>query len=275
MSREDLYAVVGWAAAESWNPGLDDVPVFHAADRDGFLVGSLDGERVASVSVVNYGPGFAFLGLYICRPEFRGQGHGFALWQAGLAHAGARTIGLDGVVAQQTKYAAQGFVLAHRNVRYGGVVSGAKPVRARVVERMPGDARLDAAIVAYDRPFFGGPRSAFLRAWLSSPTRRTFAWIEDGAVRGYGSIRPSITGHRIGPLFADSETIADGLFQTMAAYRDRSVLFLDVSEPNPDAVRLAIRHGLAPSFETARMYRGPAPALPLDRIYGVTTLELG
>jgi hypothetical protein len=28
-------------------------------------------------------------------------------------------------------------------------------------------------------------------------------------------------------------------------------------------------------FETARMYKGSAPVLPLDNIFGVTTFELG
>jgi len=28
-------------------------------------------------------------------------------------------------------------------------------------------------------------------------------------------------------------------------------------------------------FETARMYKGPAPQLPVERIFGVTTFELG
>jgi len=28
-------------------------------------------------------------------------------------------------------------------------------------------------------------------------------------------------------------------------------------------------------FETARMYTGPAPAIDLARIYGITTFELG
>ena len=32
---------------------------------------------------------------------------------------------------------------------------------------------------------------------------------------------------------------------------------------------------IAPVFETARMYRGSVPALPLNRIFGVTTFELG
>ncbi len=33
--------------------------------------------------------------------------------------------------------------------------------------------------------------------------------------------------------------------------------------------------GFAPGFTCARMYKGTAPALPLHRIYGVGTLELG
>jgi hypothetical protein len=35
------------------------------------------------------------------------------------------------------------------------------------------------------------------------------------------------------------------------------------------------RYSLSPVFETARMYRGEAPNLPLLRIYGITTFELG
>ena len=58
------------------------------------------------------------------------------------------------------------------------------------------------------------------------------------------------------------------------AQRAREV-FLDCPEPNRPATDLAARYGLSPVFETARMYRGAAPALPLARIYGITTFELG
>jgi hypothetical protein len=44
---------------------------------------------------------------------------------------------------------------------------------------------------------------------------------------------------------------------------------------NGEAVSLAKRYGLAPVFETARMYRGESPRLLLDGIYGITTFELG
>jgi hypothetical protein len=276
MSRGDLDRAIAWAAAEGWNPGHDDADAFYAADPQGFLMGFLGDEPVACISVVAYGDAFGFLGLYICRPEFRGQGHGWALWQAGMARLGARTVGLDGVVAQQANYAKSGFVLAHRNVRYGGVASAHELADPRLVA-LHGDrpAGLAGALVTWDRQFFPGPREAFLRTWLKPPGRRTVAWVEGDTIRGYGCVRACETGHKIGPLFADTPEIADRLFAALTSRLHGQPIFLDVPEPNAEAVALATRHGLKPVFETARMYRGAAQALPLGRIYGITSFELG
>ena len=52
-------------------------------------------------------------------------------------------------------------------------------------------------------------------------------------------------------------------------------IFLDVPGINSDAVALAQDLGLAPSFETARMYTGAIRPLRLERVFGVTTFELG
>jgi hypothetical protein len=38
---------------------------------------------------------------------------------------------------------------------------------------------------------------------------------------------------------------------------------------------MAQEAGMAPVFETARMYAGPVPDLPLAQIYGITSFELG
>ncbi len=53
------------------------------------------------------------------------------------------------------------------------------------------------------------------------------------------------------------------------------MIYLDVPAPNAAAIRLAERHGMKPVFETARMYTGAAPDLPLARLFGVTSFELG
>src|SRR3546814_5569593 len=62
MTAAEVELAVEWAAREGWDPGVDDAACFRAADAGGFLMAFADGEPVASISVVNYGPGFGFLG---------------------------------------------------------------------------------------------------------------------------------------------------------------------------------------------------------------------
>lgn len=278
LDPSEIGTVVDWAAEEGWNPGLDDAAAFRSADPDGFLGLFVDGSLAASVSAVIYNGEFSFVGFYICRRDLRGHGYGRRLWDAALARLDGRTIGLDGVVAQQGNYAAGGFAFAHRNIRYSGPpsIAAAEPDRRLIEIGVHAPASLLDHIVAYDRPLFPGARSRFVRSWIdpSSP-RRTLAFVEDGSVHGYGTIRPCRSGFKIGPLFADSGKTAATIFAGLTEGLGEADVILDVPEPNDSARRLAESHGLAPSFETARMYRGPAPRLPLDRIYGITTFELG
>jgi hypothetical protein len=274
MTQAGLATAIGWAADAGWNPGLADAGPFGAEDPQGFLMGWLDGTPVASISVIRYGAGFGFLGFYIVVPEHRGQGHGIALWRAGMARLEGRVVGLDGVIDQQANYRKSGYVLAHRNIRYGGMAGAEAPSDPRLVT--PGDPR---AVIEFDRAFFPASRARFLDAWLTAPGHVARVLVENGAITGYGVLRPCREGAKIGPLFAASEADADLLFRALVTQAPAGPVFLDLPEPNAAARRLAERHGLAPSFETARMYRVPhrgrAPELPLQRIFGITSFELG
>jgi hypothetical protein len=236
------------------------------------LIGCLADEPAGSISVVRYNGNFGFLGFYIVRPELRGRGYGYQLWQAGIARLDQCTIGLDGVIAQQANYRRSGFVLAHRNVRYGGIANCSSPRDRRVTTIGPQHVQ---ELMRYDRGFFPASRDAFLRCWLEPRQRQGLALVEDGRLRGYGVIRACRSGFKIGPLFADADEGADLLFRGLAATAVGAPVFLDCPEPNRSATDLATRYGLSPVFETARMYRGPAPELPLRRIHGITTFELG
>lgn len=114
-SADDVQRMARWAGDENWNPGNTDAHAFFAADPGGFLIGRLDGEPVACISVVKYGQAFGFLGFYIVRPELRGKGYGLEIWRAGMARLAGRNIGLDGVVALQGNYRKSGFRLAWNN----------------------------------------------------------------------------------------------------------------------------------------------------------------
>src|SRR3981189_334598 len=134
MRPDEISIAVNGATAEGWNPGLADDACFAAADPEGFFIGELDGAPAATVSCVNYGASFAFLGFYIVREDLRGRGYGLRVWRAAIARAGPRVIGLDGVVAQQQNYRKSGFELAYANVRYGGAVVAPDSTPARVLQ---------------------------------------------------------------------------------------------------------------------------------------------
>ena len=273
MSRDEVAIAIDWAAAEGWNPGLHDAACFHAADPDGFLVGLLDDAPIATISVVRYGGSFGFLGLYIVKPSQRGKGFGLKLWNAGLRHLDGRTIGLDGVVAQQANYRRSGFRLMHRNVRYVRHGAGEAVHDGDIA---PLSSHPFEALNAYDSAIFGVDRGAFLRCWVRQPQATAIGVRRGGALSGYAVMRRAQSGFKIGPLFADDERLADALFTRLAAQVPPDApLYLDVPEANALAVDLAQRHAMTIVFETARMYAGPIVDLPVDRVFGVTTFELG
>lgn len=207
------------------------------------------------------------------KPEHRGRGYGLRLWQAALASVADRMVGLDGVVAQQDNYRKSGFGLAYRNSRFEGTAGGTVPSDAGLV---PLADVPEAELDAYDRACYPAERGAFLAAWQDQPDKVAFGLRRGGRLAGYGMARPSRTGYRIGPLFADTPDHAETLFAALkASLPAGEPVFLDVPECNEAAVALATRHEMKSVFDTARMYTGTAPDLPMERIFGVTTLELG
>jgi len=268
LSGAEVETLVNWAAAEGWNPGAGDAQAFRAADPDGFLGCFVGGEMVAGISAVAYGTDFGFIGLYICRPDMRGRGHGRAVWDAAMTRLEGRTIGLDGVPAQQANYRSMGFVDAYRTFRFSGRFEGGAKGRATPVG--PADF---LAVANLDARHFPSARPQFLKAWLAPP-RIALAVVAGGRVLGYGAARACREGYKIGPLFAREEAVATDLLAALAGRCDGEI-HIDAPETNGPFVARLEAAGLTRGFETARMYRGPAPAVDLSGIFGVTTLELG
>ena len=273
MQAHELARHIDWAAQEGWNPGLHDAQAFHAADAQGFLLAELGDEPIGMVSAVRYGADYGFIGFYIVRPEYRGQGHGLALWRAAMARLSGRLVGLDGVVAQQANYRKSGFVLAHNNVRMQGVAHGQGPAHAGIVP-LAGLNR--AALLDYDAAVFPSERRAFLQAWIRQPGTAALGLMQQGRLCGYGVVRPCRSGYKVGPLIADDAVAARHLFNALVQQVPAGTpVALDIAVGHEAAQALAQAWALQPVFETARMYTGAAPDRALHRQFGITSFELG
>lgn len=268
MRADDLRGVLDWAAAEGWHPGLDDAGAFFAADPDGFFLAEVQGASVAAISVVNHSPEQAFLGLYICRPDWRGRGVGLALFSHALAHAGGRCIGLDGVAAQEANYARSGFLRAGSTTRLEGRVAPG-PATPEGVE--VGEADL-AALIALDARATGYARPDFLRAWLRpTATRRSLV---TPARDAFCTIRRCGDGVKIGPVIADDAATALRLVRVALSLMPADRIWIDVPDTGSPFARQLAASGFAPVFTTARMYRGTAPVASAA-VQAIATMELG
>lgn len=271
MNRSEVDLAIAWAAAEGWNPGRYDAESFYQADQHGFFLAELNGEPVGCISAIAYEQHFGVLGFYIVQPQFRGRGFGLKLWKAAMAYLGTdRNLNLNGVAEQQENYKKSGFQIAYHNIRYQAVGGGVAPPGIVELKTVP-----FGKLVAYDRQLFPAKRSQFLQHWINQPESAALGILKDEQLVGYGVIRPSYTGYRIGPLFANNEQIAEELFQALVAKHPDAAIFLDIPDANPQAIALAERHKMQPIVQLAQMYTKAIPQFPINQVFAITSVEIG
>lgn len=276
LDLNGVKTLVSWAEKEGWNPGPFDVDVFFATDPDGFYGFHYNGELIAGGSIVSYDGNFGFMGFFIVKPAYRAHGIGRKLWYhrrdklLSRLHKNA-AIGMDGVVAMQSFYQEGGFEIAFRDVRYEkkGI---AFPIDNNISAIQKDDFE---NILAYDQQCFGFPRPQFLKPWLQLPLTKTFKYVENGQLKGFAIIRKAAIGYKVCPLFADNLMIAEALYKACLNAVTGESLFLDIPMSNETAKTLVEKYEATYVFECARMYLGTPPIVDINKIFGITTFELG
>jgi GNAT superfamily N-acetyltransferase len=272
MTHDEAMTCLDWARAEGWNPGLHDADVFYGTDPEGFFAAHHHGELAGSISVVRYPGRFSFGGLLIVRPDYRNKGLGKLLIAHMLRSSSDTNLGCDGVLNMVKSYESYGLVPAYENFRYIGkcVRMGSPSPDLVPISSVP-----FAQLARYDAGMFPSERKRFLRLWIDQPGSLGLACLSDGRMMGYGVIRKCHVGYKVGPLFADNETIAAGILSSLISGFPGEDFILDVPSPNRGAVDLAQDLGMQKVFSTVRMYTQGTPDLDIERIFGVTSFELG
>ncbi len=276
LDYDGLKTLVKWAEEEGWNPGPQDADVYWATDPSGFYGYFYNGNLIAGGSIVSYNCEFGFMGFFIVKPEYRSNGMGCKLWYQRRDTLIARlnegaSIGMDGVVDMQPFYEKGGFKIAFRDERHekiGEIFEIHKNISPILDEDVE-------SILTYDEKCFGFSRPQFLLPWLKLEDGKTFKYVEDGKLKGFAFVRRANTGYKICPLFADDEVIAEELYKACLNSVVGEPLYLDIPMVNSGAINLAKKYNTTYVFECARMYYGKAPKVDINKIFGITTFELG
>ena len=283
LETEDIPAVTTWARQEGFAPGLGDVAIYRHTDRQGIWVGWLGNERVGCITGVRYNAAYGFIGLYLVRAPWRGRGYGLQLWRHALEHLqDLACIGVEAAPDRADDYASWGFRPASATVRWQAISDGepvASPEPGGPWQLLEGAAIPPNAVQWFDAQREPSPRPHFLAQWLNHRAGTVLALVDaQGNGHGFGRIRPCLLhrgeGWRIGPLMAETPEAAVQLLKGLLL-RHAGVVLIDAPAANAQAATVLEGQGFSPISETLRMYRGAAPAVSLQDVYGLACLELG
>lgn len=276
LDLHGLKTLIKWAEFEGWNPGVFDAEVYYSTDPNGFYGFYLNGVLVAGGAIVSYNKEYGFMGLFIVQPELRGKGIGRKLWYLRRDLLIARlkkgaSIGMDGVIDMQPFYKKGGFEIVFKDERYenrGKSLTVDLHIGPISEEDLP-------KIRQYDKHCFGFDRSKFLNPWINLPHNKTYAYKMGETIMGFAVVRKVIKGYKIGPLFADNPKIGEELYKACLNAVAGELLYIDIPLINKNAIALVKKYKATYVFECARMYYGKPPIMELDKIFGITTFELG
>lgn len=270
MTRKELDLAIEWAEKEGWNPGLYDAEAFYAADPQGYYIGLLNDEPIGVVSAISYDDNYGFVGFYIIKPEYRGKRYGLILLNTAMQHLEGKNVGTDGVLNKQKTYSNLfDMKFAYKNVRYESIAkaSSHNTVDLKTIPFKD--------ILAYDTMMFPAKREGFLKEWIKQPESYSLATTNNEQLTGFGVIRKCFKGYKIGPIFADNKDYALDIFNGLISNIEGEPFYFDAPEANPEAIKIAEDYNMKVVFGTARMYLKEPPNIPLNKLFGVTTFELG
>lgn len=242
------------------------------------------GELLGVCSGVILDEDLAFFGLYAVREKCRGMGIGSKLWKECLTHIGDRNAAVNAVPGKLEVYRDRGGFPVEETEWSCLIYETAEPVDftpltsdvagIKVVKitdkEMP-------KVLEYDFTVVGFKREKAISLTVNEKDSVAVAALDtaEEKLKGYGVLKMSVQGSGlVGPLYADSQDIAEVLLRNMMESlpeaRGMSLMSTDVN-PNADSIAKKLK---IPEFERCpRCYRKSKISADLSKIYGQLDLN--
>jgi GNAT superfamily N-acetyltransferase len=268
LVETDLAGCLTLSLSAGWNQSEADWRVMLALGEGwGIVARGADGARrlAASVVAVPYEPaapdsgGCAWVSMVLVLPEFQRRGYASQLLRHALAWLAPRrmTPVLDATPAGYPVYLREGFhpTWGFRRYRREPVTRGtAESGRTRRLE----DADWPA-VMALDRPAFGGDREALLRDLARRMPAAARLTLRDGRVAGYCFGRGGREACQLGPMLSpDRETSLALLDDALAGVA--TPVYIDLADRHLALLQALVERGFVLQRPFTRMVHGATVA---------------
>jgi GNAT superfamily N-acetyltransferase len=252
MTPADIAAGMRLKDAAGWNQTVEDWQRFLQASPEGCFVAEWNGQVAGTTTTIVYEDRFAWIGMVLVDPAFRGRGIGTALLVHAINHLDQRRIPclkLDATPQGKPIYQRLGFQVEYE-------------IERRVLEREPGVAE-DAgppedvsSVLRMDRDIFGADRGLPLSSVANAAPEFVVIARQDHSLAGYALGRKGSQADHLGPWVACSRAAALETLERFLTRSGRNRVLVDVMTNNPWAPALLAEKGFRFSRVLTRMYRG-------------------
>jgi len=266
LRAADIPAAMQLSSEAGWNQTEDDWRMLIELSPQGCLALEMDGDVVATTTLLCYGNRLAWIGMVLTKMTYRGRGFARQLLTEALSIADRRqieTVKLDATDQGQPLYERLGFrpeKTIERWMRSGNVGPPAPESRVRLNSSVQWQDTDTAA--------FGAERKEVLSrlAERHAPLSQLHSYLmtRNGRVSRY-----------LGPCVAESPSVARSLIVNALQTSSPEGWAWDLFPSNAIATTIAKEFSFSPQRHLMRMVRGKDLCDQENRIYAIAGFELG
>ena len=260
MTKADIPAGMRLKEIAGWNQTAADWQRFLDSSPEGCFVAEIEGQVRGTVTTISFENRFAWIGMVLVDPDFRGRGIGTRLLERAIEH-------VDGLKIPAIKLDAtpQGKPL-YEKLRFLPEYEIGRWSRRRFPHEAAESASFGArevisqelleTICKFDREIFGADRGFLLKSVHADAPDFTVGILHSGRLEGYAFGRRGSFADHLGPWMATDASTARQLLETFFAHSSREIQVVDCLNSRSFAGDLLKSSGFSYTRPLIRMFRG-------------------